>query len=276
MFDINGKNIVVTGGAGAIASSLIVDLSKLGAKVALIDYKKERANSHAEMLSSKSGNEIIGLHANVLDKEQLAEAATELEKTFGKADVLINAAGGNHPGGLTKVETMKATDIENLENTFFGLTEEGFKHVFDLNLMGTVLPTNVFARHMLEKGGSIINLSSMAAFKPLTKVSAYSAAKASINNFTEWLAVHFGGMGIRVNAVAPGFFVGKQNRALLYDENDVLTPRGQKIIDNTPMGRFGVVEELTGTVVYLASESSKFVTGVIIPVDGGFNAFSGV
>ena len=216
--------------------------------------------------------------ADVLDKEALSRAKARINQEIGKVDILINCAGGNAPSATTEVEMMSDSDLKNLEKTFFGMQFEGFEYVFNLNMVGTVLPTMVFAQDMVEqKKGVILNVSSMSSFKPLTKVAAYSAAKASINNFTEWLATHFAQMNIRVNAIAPGFFLTSQNKFLLTDEKTGgYTTRGQKVIDGTPMKRFGDPEELCGTVLYLLSDLSAFVTGVIIPVDGGFNAYSGV
>jgi NAD(P)-dependent dehydrogenase (short-subunit alcohol dehydrogenase family) len=214
----------------------------------------------------------------VLDKESLVQAKAVINELLGKIDILINCAGGNSPKATTQVEMMGKTDLDQLEKTFFGLQIEGFEKVFDLNFLGTVLPTMVMATDMLELGkGTILNISSMSAFKPLTKVGAYSAAKAAINNLTEWMSTHFAQMNIRVNAIAPGFFLTNQNRFLLIDkESGEYTARGQKVINGTPMGRFGDPEELCGTTLYLLSDISAFVTGVVIPIDGGYNAYSGV
>ncbi|MBU1679393.1 MAG: SDR family oxidoreductase, partial [Bacteroidetes bacterium] len=197
---------------------------------------------------------------------------------LGPVDILINGAGGNSPKATTKHEFITEENVSALDETFFGLEIEGFQKVFDLNFLGTLLPTMVFGREMVtRKSGVVLNISSMNAFRPLTKIPAYSAAKSSINNFTQWLAVHFAKMNVRVNAIAPGFFLTNQNRFLLVDEKtNELTPRGQKIINGTPMGKFGEPEDLVGTTLYLLSDVSKFVTGVVIPVDGGFNAYSGV
>jgi len=208
----------------------------------------------------------------------LLKAKEEINASFGKIDFLINAAGGNHPTATTKKEFIDPDDITNLSDTFFGLNLDGFRHVFDLNFMGTMLPTMLFAQDMVtNKRGAILNISSMNSFRPLTKIPAYSAAKASINNFTEWLAVHFAKVGVRVNGIAPGFFLTKQNKFLLVDEKTgKFTERGNKVINNTPMGTFGDPEDLQGTALYLLSDLSRFITGVTIPVDGGFNAYSGV
>jgi NAD(P)-dependent dehydrogenase (short-subunit alcohol dehydrogenase family) len=272
--DIKNKVCVVTGGCGVFGNIFSSSLLKAGAKVAIIDYKKGRCEDCAQNLAKKSGEPVLCVVADVLKKETLIEAKKEINNQLGKIDVLINAAGGNSPNATTKDEFFSK---ENLDNSFFGLKVEGFRDVFDLNFLGTVLPTMVFAEDMIGRGGSVINISSMNSFRPLTKIPAYSAAKASVNNLTQWLAVHFAKANIRVNAIAPGFFVTKQNEFLLLDENTKeLTERGKKIIQNTPMGRFGESKDLVGTLYYLVSDMSAFVTGVVIPVDGGFSAYSGV
>ena len=272
--DIKNKVCVVTGGCGVFGNIFSSSLLKAGAKVAIIDYKKGRCEDCAQNLAKKSGEPVLCVVADVLKKETLIEAKKEINDQLGKIDVLINAAGGNSPNATTKDEFFSK---ENLDNSFFGLKVEGFRDVFDLNFLGTVLPTMVFAEDMIGRGGSVINISSMNSFRPLTKIPAYSAAKASVNNLTQWLAVHFAKANIRVNAIAPGFFVTKQNEFLLLDENTKeLTERGKKIIQNTPMGRFGESKDLVGTLYYLVSDMSAFVTGVVIPVDGGFSAYSGV
>jgi NAD(P)-dependent dehydrogenase (short-subunit alcohol dehydrogenase family) len=272
--DIKNKVCVVTGGCGVFGNIFSSSLLKAGAKVAIIDYKKGRCEDCAQNLAKKSGEPVLCVVADVLKKETLIEAKKEINNQLGKIDVLINAAGGTSPNATTKDEFFSK---ENLDNSFFGLKVEGFRDVFDLNFLGTVLPTMVFAEDMIGRGGSVINISSMNSFRPLTKIPAYSAAKASVNNLTQWLAVHFAKANIRVNAIAPGFFVTKQNEFLLLDENTKeLTERGKKIIQNTPMGRFGDSKDLVGTLYYLVSDMSAFVTGVVIPVDGGFSAYSGV
>jgi NAD(P)-dependent dehydrogenase (short-subunit alcohol dehydrogenase family) len=269
--DIKDKVCVVTGGCGVFGNIFSSSLLKAGAKVAIIDYKKGRCEDCAQNLAKKSGEPVLCVVANVLDKVSL------IEERLGNIDVLINAAGGNSPEATTKDEFLSEENIEDLSNSFFGLKVEGFRDVFDLNFLGTVLPTMVFAEDMIGRGGSVVNISSMNSFRPLTKIPAYSAAKASVNNLTQWLAVHFAKANIRVNAIAPGFFVTKQNEFLLLDEKTkALTPRGQKIIQNTPMGRFGESKDLVGTLYYLVSDNSSFVTGIVIPVDGGFSAYSGV
>ena len=213
-----------------------------------------------------------------MDLESLEEAKAKINNELGKIDFLINGAGGNSPKATTQVENIEKENLNELEKTFYGLQMEGFDWVFNLNFKGTVLPTMVFTKDMLKEGkGSILNISSMNSFKPLTKIPAYSAAKASVNNFTEWLSVHMAKTGIRVNAIAPGFFLTNQNRFLLIDEKTGKpTPRGEKIISSTPMARYGEVDELVGAVLYLLSDISKFVTGIVIPIDGGYSAFGGV
>ena len=275
--DIKNKVCVVTGGCGVFGNIFSSSLLKAGAKVAIIDYKKGRCEDCAQNLANKAGEPVLCVVADVLKKATLIEAKKEINETLGKIDVLINAAGGNSPGATTKNEFLSEENIEDLSNSFFGLKIEGFRDVFDLNFLGTVLPTMIFAEDMIGRGGSIVNISSMNSFRPLTKIPAYSAAKASVNNLTQWLAVHFAKANIRVNAIAPGFFVTKQNEFLLLDEKTKeLTNRGQKIIQNTPMGRFGEPKDLVGTLYYLVSDMSLFITGVVIPVDGGFSAYSGV
>ena len=276
--DLNGKVCAITGGAGVIGKALVKGLASVGVKIAILDINKEMADKVAAEIKNESGVECIGVEANVLDKASLEKAGKEINQKLGKIDMLINGAGGNHPAATTKLEQMESNKVAALEETFYGLQMEGFQKVFDLNFMGTLLPSMVLTKDMLEAGkGVILNISSMNSYKPLTKIPAYSAAKAAINNFTQWLAVHFAKTGIRVNAVAPGFFLTNQNRFLLIDEKTgEATARGKKIISNTPMGRYGEVEELQGTTLFLLSDVSKFLTGVIIPVDGGYSAFGGV
>jgi len=275
--DIKGKVIVITGGCGVIGGVFTKALMLADAKVVILDYKKERCEKFADSLQAETNKKVFCAIGNILDKQSLIEAKKLINEKLGKVDVLINAAGGNSPKATTSVEEITKENSNDLSKTFFGLDIEGFKNVFDLNLYGTILPTMVFAEDMINRGGVVINISSMNAFRPLTKIPAYSAAKASINNLTEWMAVHFAKVNIRVNAIAPGFFLTKQNKFLLIDEKTgELTQRGHKIISSTPMGRFGEPEEILGTLFYLISNTSKFVTGVVIPVDGGFNAYSGV
>jgi NAD(P)-dependent dehydrogenase (short-subunit alcohol dehydrogenase family) len=275
--DIKDKVCIVTGGCGVFGNIFAQGLLKAGAKVAIMDYKKGRCKDCAQNLAKQAGVPVLCVVADVLDKEALTKAREEVKAEFGKIDVLINAAGGNSPDATTKAAFISDDVMKDLSKTFFGLEIDGFKKVFDLNFLGTVLPSMIFSEDMLSRGGSIINISSMNSFRPLTKIPAYSAAKASVNNFTQWLAVHLAKANIRVNAIAPGFFITKQNEFLLIDENTKeLTDRGKQIISSTPMGRFGDPDELLGTLFYLISDASKFVTGVVIPVDGGFNAYAGV
>lgn len=276
--ELKGKLCVLTGGGGTIGSSLGLALGSAGIKTAILDVVEDLAIETAENVYKKSGTESLGIMADVLNNDSLLQTKERINNELGTIDYLINAAGGNSPKATTQLEILDKVTSENLEKSFYGLDMDGFRQVFDLNFMGTLLPTMVFTRDMVEKGnGAVVNFSSMSSYKPLTKVVAYSAAKSAINNFTEWLAVHLAKQNIRVNAVAPGFFMGKQNRFLLFDEKTgELTPRGNKILVNTPMGRFGEYEEIHGTILYLLSDLAKFVTGVVIPIDGGFNAYSGV
>lgn len=276
--DVEGKVCAITGGAGVIGTALAMGLAEYGVNFAIIDLNKEAADKVAKQVAEKTGVKAIGVEANVLKKESLVKAKEEIISRLGEIDYLINGAGGNSPKATAKQEFIDPKIMSDLNETFFGLDMQGFSFVFDLNFMGTILPTMVFAEDMIKRQkGVILNVSSMNAFRPLTKIPAYSAAKAAINNFTEWLAVHFAKSNVRVNAIAPGFFLTNQNRFLLTDEKtNELTTRGNKIISGTPMGKFGEPEDLVGTTIYLLSDMSKFVTGIIIPVDGGFNAYSGV
>jgi NAD(P)-dependent dehydrogenase (short-subunit alcohol dehydrogenase family) len=276
--DLKGKVCVITGGAGVIGISLVRALASVGTKIAIVDINEELAQKVAGEIAAEYNAEIIGVKANVLDKESLEAAKNSINNQFGPIDLLINGAGGNSPQATTQAEEINEKNIDNLESTFYGLQMEGFDKVFALNFKGTVLPTMVFTRDMLEKRkGSVLNISSMNSYHPLTKIPAYSAAKASVNNFTEWLAVHLAKVGIRVNAIAPGFFITSQNRFLVLDEKTGgYSERGNKIVANTPMGKFGEPDDLQGATLYLLSDLSSFVTGIVIPVDGGFNAYSGV
>ncbi len=276
--DLNRKVCILTGGAGVLGSSMARALASAGVKPVILDMNQAAAESLARKLKEESGIDALGLEANVLSNTSLQGVKDSIMDKFGRIDFLINAAGGNSPGATTKVEQIDPGGDNDISGGFFGLEIEDFRKVFDLNFMGTLLPTMVFSSGMVERGsGAILNISSMNAFKPLTKIPAYSAAKASINNFTQWLAVHFGKTGVRVNAIAPGFFLTSQNRFLLTREDTgELTPRGQKIIANTPVGRFGQPDDLQGTVLFLLSDMSVFVNGVVIPVDGGYSAFGGV
>lgn len=276
--DLNGKVCVITGGAGVLGSSMVKALASVGMKIAIADINKEVADQVAGEIAAEYNAQIIGVAANVLDKESLEKAKAEINEKLGPIDILINGAGGNSPLATTKVEQMEEKDIDHPEDTFYGLQLEGFDKVFALNFKGTLLPTMVFTQDMLKnRKGVVLNISSMNSYKPLTKIPAYSAAKASINNFTEWLAVHLAKVGIRVNAIAPGFFITNQNRFLVLDEKTGgFSPRGQQIVNNTPMGKFGEPDDLQGATLFLLSDISSFITGIVIPVDGGYSAFGGV
>ncbi len=278
--DLKDKVVVVTGGAGVLCSGFCRALAKCGAKIAILDLHADVAKKLASEIVADGGI-AEGFEANVLDKASLEAARDAVEETFGTCDILINGAGGNNPRGTTTKEYLFPEDLEKAQSdvvTFFDLDPSGVEFVFNLNFLGTLLPTQVFARDMASKKGcSIINISSMNAFCPLTKIPAYSGAKAAVSNFTQWLAVHFSKVGIRVNAIAPGFFVTAQNQALLYNPDGTPTPRTGKILAATPMGRFGTPDDLTGTLLWLCDEgASGFVNGVVVPVDGGFAAYSGV
>ena len=275
---LENKVAVVTGGGGILCAVFAKALASCGAKVAVLDLKKESADVIADSIN-KEGGTAIGVEANVLNIESLKEAKRIVNEKFGTCDILINGAGGNHPKGTTNKEYFEEEDTDREDiMTFFNLDPEGIKFVFDLNFIGTLLPTQVFAKDMIgKKDSSIINISSMNAFTPLTKIPAYSGAKAAVSNFTEWLAVHFSKVGIRVNAMAPGFFETNQNKALLRNPDGSYTERAQKILSQTPMSRFGEPEELVGTLLWLVdNKASGFVNGIVVPVDGGFSAYSGV
>jgi len=268
-FDIKGKIIAITGAGGVLCGTMAKALAKAGAKIAVLDLVESAAQKVADEIKAGKGL-AIAVKCDVLDKKSLQSAKEKINAEFGKIDVLINGAGGN------KKEATTSPDL-----SFFDLPSDAIRFVFDLNFLGTLLPTQVFSKDMIENGnGVILNISSMNAFRPLTRIPAYSAAKAAVSNFTQWLAVHICqnySKDIRVNAIAPGFFLTEQNRFLLTDQKTgELTQRGKTIIDHTPMGRFGQPDDLIGTVLWLLSDAAKFVTGVVIPVDGGFSAFSGV
>lgn len=275
MFD--GKVAVVTGAGGVLCSSFAEELARRGAKVALLDLNLDAAEAVAASIRAQGGV-AMAYRADVLDRACLDELHAKILADLGKCDILINGAGGNSPRCTTAHEYYEEGDeLTDEVKTFFNLDRKDFDFVFGLNIMGTLLPTQVFAPDLLHRDGCIVNVSSMNAFRPLTKIPAYSAAKSAVSNFTQWLAVHFAGCGIRVNAIAPGFFVTKQNQALLFNEDGTPTPRTDKILRATPMGRFGKPEELLGTLVWLCdNNASAFVTGVVVPVDGGFSAYSGV
>lgn len=276
--DLKDKVCVITGGAGVLGSSIAKGLASIGIKTAILDINENHAISIAREIENVSGTISRAYKADVLNKDSLEAVKAKINAELGKIDLLINGAGGNSPKATTQVEKLDASNISELDKSFYGLDPEGFQWVFDLNFKGTLLPSMVFTRDMLEaQKGAVLNISSMNSYKPLTKIPAYSAAKASVNNFTEWLAVHLAQVGIRVNAIAPGFFLTHQNKFLLVDETTGKpTARGEKIIANTPMGRYGEVDELTGTIAFLLSDLAKFITGICIPVDGGYSAFGGV
>ena len=269
MYDFTGQTAVITGGGGVLGGEMAVTLVWMGANVAILD-RCATLNEQITTAAAGAPGQLTLIHSDVLDTHVLQESADEVERAFGKVDILINAAGGNHPSATTTAE-----------KSFFDLPTDALKFVFDLNLLGTILPCQVFGRQMAEtKSGTILNISSMNAFRPLTRIPAYSAAKAGVSNFTQWLAVHMAqeySPAIRVNAIAPGFLLGEQNRFLLTDaQTGELTPRGRTILTHTPMNRFGNPDDLLGAVLWLLSPAAAFVTGVVIPIDGGFAAFSGV
>lgn len=278
--DLSGKIAVVTGGGGILCADMAKALAKAGAKVAILDLKLESAEAVAVQIRVQGGN-AIAVAANVLERASLEAAAEEVLTKLGPCDILINGAGGNHPKGTTTKENLTMADFKQPDPaviSFFDLDPDGIRFVFDLNFLGSLMPTQVFAKQMVGRVGcSILNISSMNAYCPLTKIPAYSAAKAAVSNFTQWLAVHFAPVGIRVNAIAPGFFVTNQNRTLLFGADGQPTARAGKILNGTPMGRFGESQELIGALLFLTSEEAAgFVNGVVIPVDGAFSAYSGV
>ena len=263
--DLQGKTCVITGGGGVIGKSLAMGLASVGVKTAIIDIIKEAADKVADEIKSTTGSNSIGVVADVLDKKSLEQAREVINMEFGEIHMLVNGAGGNSPRATTQVEKIEKENLNELEKTFYGLDMEGFQKVFDLNFKGTLLPTMVFTRDMLKSGkGSVINISSMNSFRPLTKIPAYSAAKSAINNFTQWLSVHFGKTGIRVNAIAPGLIKTKFAQAIW--DNDTLL---EGVEERTPMQRIGQPDEIAGMALYLASPASSFATGQVYVVDGG-------
>jgi NAD(P)-dependent dehydrogenase (short-subunit alcohol dehydrogenase family) len=269
LFDIRGLTAVITGGGGVLGSAMARALAEAGARVVIISLHEASAAKVAETIRA-DGGEALALACDVMDHAALEQAHAEILKNFSSIDILINGAGGNKPGATTSAE-----------RSFFSLDAQAIAEVFNLNFTGTLLASQVFGRSMVEQGrGCIVNTTSMNALRPLTRIPAYSAAKAAVANFTQWLAVHMAqeySTHIRVNAISPGFFLTEQNRFLLTEaETGAMTPRGQAILNHTPMGRFGAPEELIGTLLWLVSPASAFVTGTVIPVDGGFSAFSGV
>lgn len=275
--DLTGKVAVVTGASGALCSHFSIALARAGAKVGMLCLHLETAKPIVEQIEREGG--VARAYAcNVLDKARCEAVAAQIERELGTCDILINGAGGNDPRATTDREYYESGDIDAQTKSFFDLDEQGVEDVFQLNFLGTLIPTQVFAAQMLGKRGCcIVNISSMNAYTPLTKIPAYSGAKAAVSNFTQWLAVHFSKEGIRVNAIAPGFFSGKQNAKLLWNEDGSPTARTEKILAATPMGRFGEREELEGALLFLVNDrAASFITGVVLPVDGGFSAYSGV
>ena len=276
--DLSGKVAVVTGAGGVLCSVMAKDLARAGAKVALLNRTYEKAKKVEEEILAEGGM-AKAYACNVLDKKMVEETAEQVKADLGPCDILLNGAGGNNPRATTEKEYYEEGDLDSDVRTFFDLEESGVELVFNLNCIGTLIPTQIFAKQMVGRPGcNILNISSMNAYTPLTKIPAYSGAKAAVSNFTQWLAVHFSKAGIRVNAIAPGFFATAQNRELLFNEDGTPTERTAKILAATPMGRFGNSEtELAGALLFLLNnEAAGFITGITLPVDGGFSAYSGV
>jgi len=278
--NLKSRVAVVTGGGGVLCSGFAKDLAAQGVKVAVLDLRLEAAQKVADEITAAGGT-ALAVACNVLEAASLEAAKAEINEKLGICDILINGAGGNSPLGTTTKDTLELSDLaEKAEGvkTFFDLDPKGIEFVFNLNFLGTLLTTQTFAKEMVGRENvCIINISSMNSYRPLTRIPAYSAAKAAVSNFTQFMAVHFADVGIRVNAIAPGFFATIQNQKLLFNEDGTLTARSDKIISHTPLRRFGKTEDLTGALLFLCDESySKFITGVVLPVDGGFSAFSGV
>ena len=277
--DLSGKIAAITGGGGVLCGCMAKALGACGAKVAVLDLRQQASADVAKKIVD-DGGQARGYACDVLSPDSLRDVGTQIVADLGEVDILVNGAGGNHPQGTTSKEFLFPEDLNHPSDdlvTFYDLDPAGIQFVFNLNFLGTLLPTQALTRGMVAKQkGVVVNISSMNAFTPLTKIPAYSGAKSAVSNFTQWLAVHMSKVGIRVNAMAPGFFLTDQNRKLLTQEDGALTPRGETIIGHTPMGRFGQAEDLLGTLLWLVDDASGFVTGTVIPVDGGFSAFSGV
>ncbi len=269
---LDGQVAAITGGGGVIGTAFAAGLAKAGVKVAILDLDEQKAIDAAQQVGSRA----IGVQCDVLIKESVINADQDIADRLGSLAFLINCAGGNNPAATSTAEKL-SPDLSNLPESFFEIDMDAFRQTIDLNLLGTVLPCSVMGQRLCQRGGgAIVNISSMNAFRPLTRIPAYSAGKSAVTNFTEWLAVHLAPTNVRVNAIAPGFFLTEQLKYLAYDSDGNMTPRYKRVLANTPMGRFGDPEELLGTLLYLLSDGSKFVTGTTIPVDGGFNAYSGV
>lgn len=278
--NLKGRVAVITGGGGVLCSGFAKDLASFGVKVAVLDLREDAAQKVVDEINADGGT-ALSVGCNVLEAESLENARQKINSTLGTCDILINGAGGNSPLGTTTKDTLEFSDLaEKAEGvkTFFDLDAKGIEFVFNLNFLGTLLTTQCFAKDMVGKEHAcILNISSMNSYRPLTRIPAYSAAKAAVSNFTQFMAVHFADVGIRVNAIAPGFFSTNQNKTLLFNEDGSLTARSNKIISHTPLRRFGVPSDLTGALIFLCDEEySGFITGVILPVDGGFSAYSGV
>jgi NAD(P)-dependent dehydrogenase (short-subunit alcohol dehydrogenase family) len=274
-FDLSGKVAAITGGGGELCGTMAEALGRMGVSVAVLDIQLEKAEARAQSVR-KAGGAAVAFRCDVIDVAEVKQCYETVSRLWGPPDFLVNGAGGNDPRGSTAEEFQDAVPSSGSAQSFFDLDPAGFRHVFDLNFFGTFLVTQAFSRGMVAKGrGAIVNISSLSAFKPLTKVAAYSAAKASVSNFTQWLAVHFSHTGVRVNALAPGFFLTEQLRFLHFDQKTGQpSPRAQKVIAHTPMGRYGDPDDLIGALIWLLSDGSKFVTGAVVPVDGGFSCYS--